>query len=97
MPFQKGMPKPAGSGIKKGGKHKKKLLKIDDFLRTTEKDLAREIYETAQAIDDPEKKAKILLELYSFIDTKPKEKTSDEEQTSQDVEPASILEIISNQ
>lgn len=78
MGFQKGQSKPPGSGRKKGTKNKSSV-KLEKFLIDNDINLAQEIYNTVKEVSDADKKAKLLLELYSYIDSKPKEKEVEED------------------
>lgn len=79
MAFKKGDPKPKGSGRTKGIKNKAKLIKIADFVLDNEIDLAKELYQSIQKIEDPVAKTKALMEYYKFIDAPVKEKVAEAE------------------
>lgn len=77
--FQKGQPKPTNSGRKKGVKNKNKILKVSDFILESEINIAKELYDAIQKIEDPVQKVKALLDFYKFIDAPVKEKVSEDQ------------------
>lgn len=85
MAFKKGDPKPRGSGRTKGTKNKAKLIKIADFVLDNEIDLAKELYQSIQTIQDPVAKTKALMDYYKFIDAPVKEKVAESEDEESDL------------
>lgn len=79
MKFEKGQPKPPDSGRKKGVPNKKKIIKVSDFILNENKDIAKEIYDVIQTIQDPVAKCKALFDFYKFVDAPVKEKEVEQE------------------
>lgn len=83
MGFQKGMPRPANAGRKKGSKNKKKLLRVAELL--AEKDI-NPVDKVLRLIEhmEPKDAAKAWLELLSYCQTKAREDESGDEMADDD-------------
>lgn len=87
--FQKGHP--GGPGRPKNSENKKKIPKIEDFVRNNDIDVGRTWWETIQRITDDVKRAEAIKEFYKYVGTPPKpEKESEESEES----VADILTIV---
>jgi hypothetical protein len=100
MKFQKGVPRPANAGRKKGSKNKKKIMLVDEFIRSQDINIAGQWYAAVLEIEKPAERAKALSEIYRYLDAPVKEKLSieDEEETestgSEASAEADILSIV---
>jgi hypothetical protein len=72
MAFQKGMPKPANSGRKKGSLNKKRLKKVAEALAEAGLEPASEIVKEIALMDEPKDRAKAWVELLAYCEAKPK-------------------------
>ena len=63
--------KPKTGGRTVGTPNKKTLLKLSDFFMSKDIDVAAEIWANVQLITDPAEKAKMLLQLYKYIEAPP--------------------------
>jgi hypothetical protein len=70
--FKKGMPKPAGSGRKKGTPNKTKLVRVADLFAEQGINPVDKVMELLPDMR-PEAQAKVWLELLSYCQAKPKE------------------------
>lgn len=103
MKFQKGMPRPANAGRKKGSLNKKKIPKVSDFLANKDLNPAEEILKILEEDKElPEKKQKISklgqidiwLDLLSYCQGKPKDEA---EPSGDDDEPDALDELSDEQ
>lgn len=85
--------KPGNPGKPKGAKHKKKVLKINDFLTRENIDVAAEWWRTIQAIANPKDKSDAINQYYKYVGAPPK---PDVEQEEFEIEESSadILSIV---
>ena len=95
MPFKKGQPKHPDSGMKKGQKVKNKIIKISTFLAESNINIAKELYDCIQSIQDPVAKSKMLLDYYKFVDAQMKESIVDSNEFEPE-EPSTLISIISD-
>lgn len=84
---------PGNPGKPKGAKHKKKVLKINDFLTRENVDVAKEWWTAIQAIKDPKDKSDAINQFYKFVGAPPKQEVAEEPIVEQ-TEAADILSIV---
>lgn len=110
MQFQKGMPRPANAGRKKGSLNKRKIPKVADFLAEKGLNPAEEILKILeQDKKQPKKDRKISkygeieiwLDLLSYCQAKPKEMldASDDDELSEELSETpteTLLRIVKN-
>ena len=93
--FKPGSPKPPGSGIKKGQKQKKKIVRVTDFIRANNVNIAEEWYKAIMAIEEPEDKARALKDFYLFVEPPAKE-AAESSDVEEPINNATILEIVND-
>jgi len=71
MKFQSGQPRPAGAGRKKGSVNKKKLLRVEEVLLAADLSPVDELIKLLPQLQ-PKDAARVLLELQSYVEPKPK-------------------------
>ena len=85
---------PGNPGKPKGAKHKRKIIKVEDFVRENNIDVPKIWWETIQAIQDPQKRADSLEKYYKFVGLPPKAEVDDVQDEPQD--SADILSIVND-
>lgn len=102
MKFQKGNPKPANSGRKKGSLNKKKIPKVADFLAQKDINPAEQILSIIEAdkkLPPADRMSRgmlisVWMDLLSYCQAKPKE--TDEDTSSSDEEIADALKDVTD-
>ena len=100
MPFEKGTPKPPGSGRKPGMKNKKRVSKAVELLVELDLNPTTEILKIIPTLE-PMEQVEIWLELLSYCESKPKsepetdpEDDPDEMDVLRDVSEETLLKLI---
>lgn len=83
---------PGNPGRPKGIKNKKKIIKVEDFVRDNNINVAQEWWQTIMQINKPDERAAAIREYYKFVGTPPKETSEVEDEPI--TESADILSII---
>lgn len=78
--FQKGTPKPANSGRKKGTPNKARLKRVAELLAEAGVNPAGEIMDCIALMDEPKDRAKAWADLLAYCEAKPKAKDAPAEE-----------------
>jgi len=96
MRFQKGMPRPANSGRRKGTPNKKRLKKAAELFAEAGVHPLEEAMKELQLIDEPKERATLWIKLHEWCEPKAKhviEEPSDDDEL-EDVSNEELLKLV---